>query len=320
MQSDSDARNTPPGRRVAVEVEPAFDLRHLRYFLATAEELNFTRAAARLHVAQQALSAGIRDLELALDVRLFSRSTRHVALTGAGEVFVPAAQQILGDVADALDAVRQAAAGMEGRLVIGVAMAVHNAPVVREAINRFTETSPGVDVHVVGYDHADPTAGVASSTSQVGIVLGPLTIAGLESLTILREPRHVLLPADHPLARRRQLVAQDLAGIPWLRVPIADSAWTRFWFQHPLGEPSTGPEVRSGVEWVPVVRAGRAIGYTLPTLAAEYLPSEIVMVPIVDVEPGEVLLAWPADADPLVHRFVSTVEATVAEFGKHGAA
>ena len=303
------------GRRPLIEVEPRVDLRELRYFLAVAEELNFTHAAARLHIAQQALSASIRDLEQTLDVRLFTRTTRHVALTGAGEVLVPAARQILTDVSAALHEVQQAAAGRQGRLVIGVAIAAHGAPVVREAIRRFAEERPGVDVEVAGFDHSDPTAGMAKGSSQASFVLAPLTLDGMESMRILREVRHLLLPAAHPLAARDELHARDLAGLPWLRVPAQDSAWTRFWFEHPLREPSTGPEIRSGVEWMPAVESGRGFGYTLPTLAADYIPSEIVIVPVVDIEPGEVLLAWPRDAaDPLVDAFVASVRATLADF------
>jgi DNA-binding transcriptional LysR family regulator len=285
----------------------------LRYFLAVAEELNFTRAAARVHVAQQALSASIRELEAKLGVRLFTRSTRHVSLTSAGEVLVPAARRILADVAAALHDVQQAAAGRQGRIAVGVAIAVHGAPVVRDAIRRFQEQAPDVDLHVVGYDHSDPSAGLASGASQISFVLAPLTVEGARSIVILEEVRHVLVPADHPLAERESVSAGDLSGLPWLRVPAPDSAWTRFWFSHPLGEASTGPEIRSGVEWVPAVETGQGVGYTLPTLAADYVPPDIRLVPVVDVEPGSVVLAWPDQpADPLVEAFVASVRETLA--------
>lgn len=301
--------NQPPGRWPPIEVEPPVDLRELRYFLAVAEELNFTRAAARLHVAQQALSAAIRELEETVGVRLFTRNTRHVALTSAGAELVPAARRILADVAEALQVVQQAAAGRRGRLVIGAAIAVHGASVVREAIRCFVEQSPEVDLQVVGYDHSDPSAGLANGASQAAFVVGPLTMEGMESITLLREPRHVLLPAHHPLATRDGVRAADLAGLPWLRVPAPESAWTQFWFQNPLGEPATGPEIRSGVEWLPSIEAGRGVMFSLPTLAADYIPSQIASVPVVDIEPGSVLLAWSADnQDPLVAAFVDAVQ------------
>jgi DNA-binding transcriptional LysR family regulator len=303
-----------------IEAEPPLDLRELRSFLAVAEELNFTRAAARLHVAQQALSATIRQLEDNLGVRLFDRSTRHVALTGPGEILVGAAHRILVDVADALEEVQQAAAGRQGRLVLGVAIAVHGAPVVRESIRRFTEQSPGVAVQVAGYDHADPSAGMAGGSSQAAFVLAPLVVEGLESIEVLRERRLVLLPAGHPLAGRTELHASELAGLPWLRVAAPESAWTRFWFQHPLGDCGPGgPEIRSGVEWVPAIESGRAVGYSLPTLVAGYLPATISAVPVVDIEPGSVLMCWPRNAaDPLVDAFVATVRDVLAERSENG--
>lgn len=303
-----------PERALPVEVEPPVEIRDLRYFLAVAEELSFTRAAARLHVAQQRLSIVIREMEDRLGVRLFSRSTRHVALTSAGETLVPAARRVLAGLADALHEVEQAAAGRRGSLVIGVAIAVHGVPAVREALRRFAERAPAVDLRVVGYDHADPSAGLASGASHASFVLGPLTLEGHQSIRVLTEPRHVMLPADHPLAARPELRTRDLAGLPWLRVPAPDTEWARFWFQHPLGEPSTAPAIRSGVEWVPIVASGRAVGYTLPTLAADYVPPDIATVPVVDVEPGSVLLAWPAEADdPLITAFVATVRETLGE-------
>ncbi len=303
----------PADQRPPIETESAFDLRDLRAFLAVAEELNFTRAAARLHVAQQSLSATIGELERRLAVRLFVRSTRHVALTNAGEAFVLPARKVLADVAEALHTLEQAAAGHSGHLTVGVAVAVHNLSLIRETIARFGETSPHVELHVAGHDYSDPTAGLGGGTSDLAFVLGPVA-DDFRTLTVLEERRHVMVPAQHPLARREEVRVQDLSGLPWLRVPAPSSAWTRFWFEHPLGERSTGPEVRSGVEWVPAVAAGRGFGFTLPTLAAEYLPPDIVTVPVADLEPGAVVLAWPRDrTDPLVDTFIGAARSALGD-------
>jgi DNA-binding transcriptional LysR family regulator len=305
----------PSGQRQPIELEPSVDLRELRYFLAVAEELNFTRAASRVHVAQQALSSAIRELEEKLGVRLFSRSTRHVALTSAGDVLVPAARRILADVAAALHDVQRAAAGRQGHLVLGVAIAVHGAPVVREAIRRFQEEAPDVELQVVGHDHSDPSAGLASGASQASFVLAPLTLEGARSLLVLEEPRHVLLPVQHPLAGREAVSSRDLSGLPWLRVPAPDSRWTRFWFSHPLGETATAPEIRTGVEWVPAIETGQGVMYSLPTLAADYLPPDIRMVPVIDIEPGAVVLAWLNETlDPVVDAFVASARKTLEQW------
>src|SRR5664279_401085 len=95
------------------------ELRHLRYFVTVAEELNFRRAAERLHVVQPALSRQIKDLEYDLRVRLLDRDTVRVRLTDAGRVFLDEARQILAHAERAKEMARDAAAGRRGRLVIG---------------------------------------------------------------------------------------------------------------------------------------------------------------------------------------------------------
>ena len=80
--------------------------------------------------------------------------------------------------------------------------------------------------------------------------------------------------------------------LPGLRVPAPDSAWTRFWVRHPLGEPLTGAEIRTADEWVPAIESDRGVAFTLPTVMANFPNTEIVTRPVVDVEPGAVLVAW----------------------------
>jgi len=290
------------------------ELRQLRYFLAVAEELNFTRAAERLHLAQQALSSAIRNLEADLGVQLFERSTRHVALTAAGEALVARARHALESAAEAVDEVKRVGSGRAGRLIIGFSTAAGSVPGVRDIIRRFSQSVPGVDLRLVEHDFGDPSAGLTSGGSQVAFVFNPVPGDGLEALTVFEDPRHVALPAEHSLASRDELSTADLAGLPWLRVPAADSPWTRFWFRHPLGEPQTGAEVRTADEWVPAIEAGRGVAFTMPTVMANFPNTRIVTVPVVDVEPGAVLLAWRSgDADPVVAAFVASAREALAE-------
>ena len=99
----------------------------------------------------------------------------------------------------------------------------------------------------------------------------------------------------------------DLTGLRWLCVPAPDSAWTRFWFHHPLGEPQFGAEVPTADEWVPAIESGRGVAFTLPTVMDNFPNTQIVTRPVTDIEPGGVLLAWRAeDTDPLVRAFVAS--------------
>lgn len=288
------------------------ELRHLRYFLAVAEELNFTRAAERLHLAQQALSSSIRNLESDLGVRLFSRSTRHVALTAAGEALLAGARHVLASAAEALDDVHRVGTGQAGRLIIGFSTAAGSVPRVREVIRRFSQASPDVDVRLVEFDFSDPTAGLVAGGSQVAFVFNPVPDAGLDSLTVFEDLRHVALPKEHPLALRDELRAADLAGLPWLRVPAPDSPWTQFWFRHPLGEPTVGTEIRTADEWIPAIEAGRGVAFTMPRVMANFPNTEITTRPVVDIEPGSVLLAWRhEDSDPVVQAFVREARDTL---------
>lgn len=286
------------------------ELRDLRYFLAVAEELNFTRAAERLHLAQQALSAAVRKLEGDLGVQLFTRSTRHVALTPAGEALVDAARHVLESAADAVDEATRAGSGRTGRLIIGFSTAAGSVPKVRGLIRRFTHSAPGVDIRLVEHDFSDPTAGLSSGGSQVAFVFGPLPDDRLASLTVLEEGRLAALAADHPLAQREELVSTDLTGLPWLRVPAPDSAWTRFWFRHPLGESQSGPEIRTADEWVPAIEAGLGVAFTMPSVMANFPHTEIATVPVTDLEPARLVLGWRRDdPDPVVAAFVASARA-----------
>ena len=178
-------------------------------------------------------------------------------------------------------------------------------PRVRDIIRRFSQSTPGVDVRLVEYDFGDPTAGLSSGGSQVAFVFNPVPDAALEAITVFEDLRHVALPKGHPLAEKDEVRAADLSGMPWLRVPAPDSPWTRFWFRHPLGEPHVGAEIRTADEWVPAIEAGRGVAFTMPTVMANFPNTEITTRPVVDLEPGAVLLAWRHDdGDPVVAAFV----------------
>lgn len=287
------------------------ELRELRYFLAVAEELNFTRAAERLHLAQQALSAAIRNLEDDLGVQLFIRDTKRVRLTSAGEALVDGARHALTSAADAVDDVRRVAAGRSGRLIVGFSTATGAVPRVREVIRRFSQQSPDVDLRLVEHDFSDPTAGLAAGATQVAFVFGPLTDK-LSAVTILEEPRLVALPARHPLADRTDLTAADLTGLPWLGVPAPDGPWARFWFHHPLGEAQPGAEIRTADEWVSAIESGRGVAYTMTAVMENFPNTEIVTAAVSELEPGSVHLAWRTDdADPVVAAFVVSARSTL---------
>jgi DNA-binding transcriptional LysR family regulator len=188
------------------------DLRHLRYFVAVAEERHFGRAAARLHMAQPPLSQQIRQLEAELGVELLRRTTRRVDLTEAGRAYLDRARAILASVDEAATQARRVAAGAVGHLALGcVGSATYS--LLPTLSRRLSEELPGVDFSFRG-EMLAPDQVEALRTGAIDVALLRPPVADLSlSVTPLRRDRLVVaVPADHPLARRRRLRAADLAG------------------------------------------------------------------------------------------------------------
>jgi DNA-binding transcriptional LysR family regulator len=284
------------------------ELRQMRYFLAVAEELNFTRAAERLHLAQQALSASIRRLEEQLGVALFVRSTRKVELTASGEVLVEGARAVVAAAVDAVERVHRVAEGRSGRLTIGFSTAAGGVPIVREIIRNFSERSPDVDIRTQEHDFGDPSAGLADGSVDVAFIFGPHPVDGLSSVTLVEEERVLAIRPEHPLADRAVVNAGDLRDLPWLRVPADRGPWPAFWFRR-QGEGPVGPIIKTADEWVTAIEAGRGMAFTMPTVMQNFTTARVRVIPIEGLPPAEVLLAWHSDRDePLVKALVESAE------------
>jgi DNA-binding transcriptional LysR family regulator len=187
------------------------ELRHLRYFIAIAEEQSFTRAAERLWVAQPGLSTQIRRLEAELGVQLFERHTRGVDLTPAGELFLERARVALAAVETAGATGRDLEAGVIGSVRLGVASEARWRP-TSDLLRRFTRERPGVELDLVeglsGALWRDLRGG------RLDAVLAPAGHASpdLSSLALGSEAWAALLGAGHPLAGIGPLAADDLDG------------------------------------------------------------------------------------------------------------
>lgn len=291
------------------------ELRQMRYFLAVADELNFTRAAERLHLAQQALSASIRRLEEQLGVALFVRSTRKVELTAAGEVLVDGARAVVAAAVDAVERVHQVAEGRTGRLTIGFSTAAGGVPIVREIIRTFAERSPGVDLRTQEHDFGDPSAGLADGSVDAAFIFGPLPVEGLSSVTLVQEDRVLAIRPEHTLAGRTVVDTDDLRDLPWLRVPADQGPWPAFWFRQ-KGDGPTGPIIKTADEWVTAIEAGRGVAFTMPTVMQNFTTARISVVPIDGLPPAEVLLAWRSDhVEPLVRALVESADLALSDQG-----
>jgi len=189
-------------------------LRHLRYFLAVAEERHFGRAAARLHMAQPPLSQAIRRLEAELGVELLHRTTRRVELTDAGRAYLARARAILAEVEDAAHEARRVAAGAIGHLAIGCVGSVTYS--LLPALSRHLAVElPGVDFSFRGEMLAPDQAGaLRSGEIDLALLRPPVADPSLTVTPLRRDRLVVAVPADHRLARRRQIQIADLRAAP----------------------------------------------------------------------------------------------------------
>ncbi|KAK0341392.1 hypothetical protein LTR94_026554, partial [Friedmanniomyces endolithicus] len=178
------------------------ELRHIRYFLAVAEEGNFTRAAARLGIGQPPLSQQIKDLEAEVGTALFHRIPRGAELTAAGEAFLEAVRSMPGQARDAAEAARRTARGEIGSLRIGfTGSGVFNALVPR-IIRDYRRVAPGVELTLEETNSNGLVAALHAGTMDVAFLRpGSVSEEGLRFRTVAQEPMVAAVPASHPLAQ-----------------------------------------------------------------------------------------------------------------------
>lgn len=203
--------------RDVLGIDP-MELRHLRYFVAVAEELHFGRAASRLGIAQPPLSQQIRQLEGELGVSLFLRARRRVALTEAGRVFLVGARDVLQRAAATATAAQRAAHGETGSLAVGV-VASATYGLVPRVFRTFRARHPDVAVSLAVMSTGVQVAALRAGQIQLGIARPPFGDETLVSDTLQEEPVVVALPAGHSLAARRAVPLGALAGEPFVLFP-----------------------------------------------------------------------------------------------------
>lgn len=186
------------------------ELRHLRGFLAVAEELSFSRAARRTHLVQQSLSAQVQQLENELGVRLFRRTTRKVELTDAGQVLLTHARAVLTLVSAACEQTRRAGEGNTGRLVMSYTPTLASETLPR-LVAEMHARHPGLSLQMCEMWQTESIEAVRSGRLDVGMARCPEIPDELASIRIREEPIGVVLGAAHPLTQMTVLTMDDLA-------------------------------------------------------------------------------------------------------------
>ncbi|WP_065965660.1 LysR family transcriptional regulator [Streptomyces sparsogenes] len=284
-------------------------VRDLRYFLAVAEELNFTRAAERMFVSQPALSKQIRRLEELLRVRLFDRDRRTVVLTAPGRALLPRARELVRVWDEARRAVGEAAAAEAAVLTVGVSSSVGRG-LLPAARARFAERRPHWRIRVRQVDWEDPTAGLAGG-GEADLALVWLPVPGQEDLSVrvvATEPRWVALPAGHRLAGRAEVAFSELLDEPFLALPESAGPLRDYWLalEERAGHPvRIGSVVSNADETFEAVEEGSGVVLLAAGNAAIYRRPGVVTLPVGGLSPSRLALAWrPDDHRPAVRDFI----------------
>lgn len=194
------------------------ELRQLRYFLAVASTLNFTRAAETVHVSQPSLSVQIGALEEELGTRLFDRLGRKVVLTQAGELFRDHAGRVLRELEQAVQVVQELQGAQRGRLVVGT-LATVNSYLIPPLVSRFKQRFPAIHLQVHAQPSTDIVTGLLANRLDVGICLLPVQDERLTVVPLFDERLVLVAPSNSPIMKPR-LRMQDLAGLPLVLMPV----------------------------------------------------------------------------------------------------
>lgn len=280
------------------------ELRHLRCFLAIAEEGNVTRAAAALHLTQPALSRTLAQLERQLGTQLVDRSTHHLRLTATGLRFQVAAAKAVRAFDQALESV----AVELPRLRLGHtwAAAAYTAAIVRG----WNQAQPGRPLVVLRSD--ERTAGLAHGDVDVALVHGPVTDRALRTHLIDSEVRVAAVPTGHPLAARTSLTLADLASEGLVVNTVAGTTTPALW---PEGaRPQVVADSSRIDDWLVAIAAGTGVGVTAASTPLLHPHPGVAFVPLTGAPPIPLLLAWPVrDPHPDVRELVRVAQRATRE-------
>jgi len=202
------------------------ELRQLRYFMAVAEELSFTRAAERLNLSQPPLSQQISSLEVELGAKLFVRTSRRVELSDCGKALLPHVEAIFGHVDEGRKHVRRVSEGMQGRIHIGLTGSHFLGPFPR-FIRQFRESRPSVDLVLHELAPNEQLARLRSSKLDLCFERGAARSTDLESMLLWKDEAVVAMPHGHRFCARKLIQLHELADEDFVFLLKGSSTYER---------------------------------------------------------------------------------------------
>ena len=290
------------------------ELRQLRYFLAVADDLHFTKAAQRMRVAQPALSAQVRSLEREVGVPLLDRTTRNVSLTEVGAVLAADARELVRAADDALANARAVARRQAATVAVGC-LGAAPGDLLGKVLHQLSATHPDARVEVHTFDFAQVRATFTEGRADLAFAylpLAPEQLEGLEAVPLLDEPRVVVLSRSHPLAECPELRPAELAGEVFVSHSDAvPAAWRDFWLlSEQLGDrPAVHEHAADSLdEWLHLIARGEGIDTCPEFVQSYYAWPSVRYVPLRDAPPATLVLLRRAQGrSPLIDAFVEIV-------------
>lgn len=299
------------------------ELRHFKYFVAVAEELNFGRAAARLHVVQPAVSKQVSNMEKELGVQLFHRNKREVRLSQAGQLFLPDAKKVIEQVGRAIDTVDRAAKGELGQLTVSF-ISPATLTVLPPIVKAFKKRYPEVELDLCKLTTAEQMEALQDGRVHLGFVREPAFHMNddLNSMTVLKEPVLVALPENHPLSSSMKISLKMLSEEPFIMFSSRLEPGLYERYMQIFREASFVPKVIQETSNIQAILGfvASGLGLMLTPSSLQKLGRDGVVYRELQEPPPEVELAvvWRQEDDhlPVLKSFVEVVRDTVGDVPK----
>jgi DNA-binding transcriptional LysR family regulator len=262
--------------------------RRLRYFVAVAEELSFVRASQRLRIAPPALSRAISELESHLGVKLFDRSSRHVALTEAGSGLLPDVRRALQDL-DAATRRTQRLGGPERRLTVAYKSDMDGG-LLQQIGNALASEQPTASVEALLGGWGEQPEQLRQGLADVALLYEPFDQEGLAFELLIEEPRLVALPTAHPLA------GYELVSLSQLEHEFAPTPGPYVWQVRTPDGVGTLPRVRDISHLLQLVELGEIVAMLPASVAVRFLRDPIRYRPVAGLAPARLFVAWPSES------------------------
>jgi DNA-binding transcriptional LysR family regulator len=299
------------------------ELRHLRYFVAVAEELNFTRAAAKLRLAQPSLTRQIHNLEEELEVRLLDRTRNQVSLTEEGKSFLVDARRLVALSLESVKAVQRFSRGETGQLNLGY-LFKFNFNLLPATLATFYQTCPEIAVNLFDMSPAEQLRALEARKIDLGFVglrppSGGKNLSALTWECVARHQVVVVLPAQHPLAKRSRIKITDLKPLFFVAMSEQTHPGSRGWLSSLCQQAGFTPRILQDVDLESglMTFVAEGLGVTLAREQIRNLPHPgVVFRPLTTAAKADYWIAWHHEnRSKVLGRYIEIIKKQAAILG-----